>query len=265
MSRERSVSSSSGFTDLYGPLFYCSFLFHLLIYMMRIRDMCKEAYIYICFSSGVDSDPRHVMAWDYRKETWSVRFRCRSRPKVMLLWNWKAVLANSIMPYMRLSGCKISLLLPFHPVLNLDRDVSCREMLSGIKLHWPSNNKSSMSTERDVIQVVHDYPGVNDEIIRMRETVLYIAEATKVCGYYWPTLYFLVCSLSMSPDAHDPHRWVFITLLITFRCSTLSNIYDRWWMCYHRIKGSSLTLDCLPAKLWHASSTDHMRLMLTGR
>ena len=85
---------------------------------------------------------------------------------------------------MRLSGCKISLLLSFHPVLNLDRDVSCREMLSGIKLHCPSNNKSSMSTERDVVQVVRDYPGVNDEIIRMRETVLYIAEATKVCGYY---------------------------------------------------------------------------------
>jgi len=69
MSRERSVSSSSGFTDLYGPLFYCSFLFHLLIYMMRIRDMCKEAYIYICFSSGVDSDPRHVMvSWEYTDE-----------------------------------------------------------------------------------------------------------------------------------------------------------------------------------------------------
>ena len=43
-----------------------------------------------------------------------------------------------------------------------------------------------MSTERDVVQVVRDYPGVNDEIIRMRETMLYIAEATKVCGYYWP-------------------------------------------------------------------------------
>ncbi|KAL9709145.1 hypothetical protein Ac2012v2_007498 [Leucoagaricus gongylophorus] len=36
-----------------------------------------------------------------------------------------------------------------------------------------------MSAERDIVQVVRDYPGVNDEIIRMRETVLYIAEATK--------------------------------------------------------------------------------------
>ena len=53
--------------------------------------------------------------------------------------------AASIMSYMRLSGCKISLLLSLHPVLNLDRDVSCREMLSGIKLHWPSNQACQLN------------------------------------------------------------------------------------------------------------------------
>ena len=92
-------------------------------------------------------------------------------------------------------------LLPFHPVLDLDRGVSRREIPSGIKFHWPSNNKSSMSAEPDVVQVVRDYARVNNEIIKMRDIALSIVEATKVCGYYlclaqcfpWPLLL---------PDAH---------------------------------------------------------------
>ena len=107
-------------------------------------------------------------------------------------------------PYMRLSSRKIFLLPLFHPVLHLNKNVGRREMPSGIKLHWPSrSNKSSMSAEPNAVQAVRDYAGANNEIIKMKEIVLSIVEATKVYGYCWSTSHVQWewgCT-------RDPHRW----------------------------------------------------------
>jgi len=57
-----------------------------------------------------------------------------------------------------------------------------------------------MSAERDVVQVVRDYVGANNEIIKIKEIALSIVEATKVCSYYWST------SHVQWGCARDPHR-----------------------------------------------------------
>ena len=41
-----------------------------------------------------------------------------------------------------------------------------------------------MSAEQNTVQVVRDYAGANNEIIKIKEIALSIVEATKVCGYY---------------------------------------------------------------------------------
>jgi len=101
------------------------------------------------------------------------------------------------------SDCKIFLLPLFHPVLHLNKNVGRREIPSGIKLHWPSSNKLSMSAGSDAVQVVRDYAGANNEIIKIKEIALSIVEDTKVCGYHWSTSHVQWewgC-------VRDPHRW----------------------------------------------------------
>ena len=41
-----------------------------------------------------------------------------------------------------------------------------------------------MSAGSDAVQVVRDYAGANNEIIKIKEIALSIVDATKVCGYY---------------------------------------------------------------------------------
>jgi len=108
---------------------------------------------------------------------------------------------------MRLSGYKILLLL--HP----NKKVGRREIPSGIKLHWPPTNKSSMSAGSDAVQVVRDYAGANNEIIKMKEIALSIVEAARVCGYCWSTLCFLTWSSSLGVH-HLAHH---LSLLYTFK------------------------------------------------
>ena len=52
-----------------------------------------------------------------------------------------------------------------------------------------------MSAEPNAVQVVRDYAGANNEIIKIEEIALSIAEAARVCGYCWSTLCFLTCRL----------------------------------------------------------------------
>ena len=52
-----------------------------------------------------------------------------------------------------------------------------------------------MSAEPNAVQVVRDYAGVNNEIIKIKEIALSIVEAARVCSYCWSTLCFLACRL----------------------------------------------------------------------
>ena len=41
-----------------------------------------------------------------------------------------------------------------------------------------------MSAGPNAVQVVRDYAGANNEIIKIKEIALSIVETTEVCGYY---------------------------------------------------------------------------------
>ena len=75
-----------------------------------------------------------------------------------------------------------------------------------------------MSAGSDAVQVVRDYAGANNEIIKIKEIALSIVDATKVCGYYWSTLCLMGVRMRTWSSSLGVHRFAhFLSLLYTFK------------------------------------------------